>query len=206
MRISVTVKTILSFLTDLGFSDHLSILDGQNIAYGGIDISSILLSPICYTQDRPRLSVKMCMTINFSKPRAHGLTYLLPADLAQLPDLAWTIYRSCQRTALLASLQVAQDVLQLHVELRIFIEKLKSDTYSTDRRPEIEDLLFDCCQTLGGLATMIKAHGRVSQIGRKHFMQQMPESSGFESCMSQIRCTTSKINGLNQHLARYVTH
>ncbi|CAI7636548.1 unnamed protein product [Penicillium bialowiezense] len=29
----------------------------------------------------------------------------------------------------------------------------------------------------------------------------MPESSGLESCKSQIRCTTSKINGLNQHLA-----
>lgn len=205
MRVSVTIRTIPSFLTYLGFSDHLTISDGRNIANGGIDISSILLKPIRYIQDRPRPSVKMCMTINFSKPRAHGLTYPLPADLAQLPDLAWTVYRSCQRTSLPAFLQVAQDVLQLHVELRIFNEKVKSDTYSTDRRQEIEDQLFDCCQTLEGLVTIIEAHGRVSQIGRKHFMQQMPESSGLESCKSQIRCTTSKINGLNQHLARYVT-
>lgn len=206
MGIAVTFRTIPSSLTYLSFSDHLSILDGQNIANGGIDISSILLRPIRCIQDRPRPPVKMCMTIKFSKPRAHGLTCPSPADLSQLPDLAWTIYRSCQRTSIPAFLQVGQDVLQLHVELRIFNEKLKSDTYSTDRRQEIEDRLFDCCQTLEDLVTIIEAHGRVSRIGRKHFMQQMLESSGFENCKSQIRCTTSKINGLNEHLARYVTY
>jgi hypothetical protein len=95
--------------------------------------------------------------------------------------------------------------LELHVGLRTFIDKLNSDTYSTDCRQPIQTRLFDCCQTLEGLAGVVQAYNRVPLRTKQNLMQSDSEAYGLGTWRLKVTSSTTDIREMTQYLARFVT-
>ncbi|RJE17496.1 Ankyrin repeat protein [Aspergillus sclerotialis] len=110
---------------------------------GGLDLSSVLM------QRRELLETS-----------ARGL-YNLNA-----PELAWQVYRLCERSSLAAFAEAATDVASMYMGLRMLKDRLETDTYSFSNTDGIRTVLQDCCKTLDGLHSTLNVYQSMPQSSR----------------------------------------
>ncbi|PGH02850.1 hypothetical protein AJ80_08800 [Polytolypa hystricis UAMH7299] len=163
----------------------------QNVSNGGVDLSDVLLRRV--NLPKGTLSVPIIVSTD-------NLAENYSITLSSVPELAWEVYRLCERASSSALAEIASDVSNLHVALRTIKDRLETDTYSTDYRYRVENLLSDCCQTLQGLASVVKSHGAVSFRARQHLIHSSPDIYGLKQWRAKLASNLSTTERLNQDL------
>lgn len=194
-------------VTDLSYLD----VSFNNVVQGGVDLSSILLQQLhAYTIN---LGIPFPSSKHPLSPRAH-VGYHCTAEtehstgFAGVPDLAWQLYRSCERSPSPAFVEVAPDVSSLYIGLRGLQERLETDTYSADDRGEIQLLFRKSCETLQRLESILTRYQRTPLRGRAHWGNSHSYENfyGIQQLRSDLQLNVSMVGELNQSLSRSVLY
>ncbi|KAF7585214.1 hypothetical protein BBP40_011667 [Aspergillus hancockii] len=155
---------------------------------GGVDLSSILLQQL-----EPGMM-------------SHGNLLLRSTGpyFADVPDLAWQVYKLCEQSRAGAFADAASDVSRLFVGVRNLKDRLETDTFSTDNTDKIMEVLNRCCQTLRSFQSVIDIYRNTSQRGRAHWnsSSSREEFYGMETLKADLQGNIELINTLNRDLTR----
>lgn len=181
----------------------------DNVVQGGIDLSSILLQQfhahtinvdIPFPSSKLPISSGAYVGSHCIAETEHNI------DFTGVPDLAWQLYRSCERSSSPAFTEVAPDVSNLYIGLRGLQDRLETDTYSVDDRGEIQLLFRNSCETLQHLESVLARYQRMPLRDRAHWgnSQSYGNFFGIQQLRSDLQSNVSMVGELNRSLSRFV--